>query len=313
MKVLVVCSGTSGKIVPFITEQVNALINLGLEIEIFQIKNKGIAGYLKHHKVLKDKIKFFKPDLIHAHFGLSGLLANLQRQIPVITTFHGSDINERKNYWLSSLTARLSAASIFVEAKMMSKVNKHTKCYLIPCGVDTSVFMPCSINESRSIVNFPFDNVNILFSSSFDKPVKNYPLAKEACSLVEKTNGIKINLIELKGYERQQVNVLMNACNCALLTSHSEGSPQFIKEAMSCNCPVVSTEVGDVRYLLDNLEGCYITPTETAEVAKNIILSLAYESKKGKTKARDRIFKLGLDQKSIALRIMSVYNELLKQ
>ena len=39
----------------------------------------------------------------------------------------------------------------------------------------------------------------------------------------------------------------MNACDVALLTSIHEGSPQFIKEALACNRPIVSTDVGDVR------------------------------------------------------------------
>jgi glycosyltransferase involved in cell wall biosynthesis len=311
MKILIVCSGTSGKISPFISEQVEALKELGLQFEIFTINSKGILGYLKHYFLLKNKIKQFKPTIIHAHYGLSGLLANLQRRIPVVNTFHGSDINEPKNLKLSNWTNRLSAASIFVERTMMDKVKNRPKNFLIPCGVDTAVFFPFPRQEAQNSLGFPIDSNNILFSSSFSNYVKNYPLAKEACSLVEKTNGIKINLIELKGYNRQQVNVLMNASDCVLLTSYSEGSPQFIKEAMACNCPIVSTDVGDVSRTIGDAEGCYITNSNPNDVAEKIKLALTFSNQKKKTSARERIFELELDSINIAKRILEVYNKVL--
>lgn len=59
------------------------------------LQGKGINGYFKNLSAQK-KIKEFHPDIIHAHYGLSGLFANLQRKVPVVTTYHGSDINERK-------------------------------------------------------------------------------------------------------------------------------------------------------------------------------------------------------------------------
>ena len=56
----------------------------------------------------------FKPDIIHAHYGLSGLLANLQRSIPVVTTYHGSDINLPKVFLVIKKSAsRLNSVSGF--------------------------------------------------------------------------------------------------------------------------------------------------------------------------------------------------------
>ncbi len=138
MKVLIVCSGTSvnSSPVPFIGEQMEALSGMGVKILLFQIKKGGITGYLSHLLPLRKLIKQEAPDLIHAHYGLSGLLANLQRKVPVITTFHGSDINDQNDYRYSRLAYKLSAASIFVEKSMMDKMPFKDRSFVIPCGID---------------------------------------------------------------------------------------------------------------------------------------------------------------------------------
>jgi teichuronic acid biosynthesis glycosyltransferase TuaC len=89
MKVLIVASYNYGKYSPFVSEQAG----LNIQIDYFPVKGKGVFGYLKNRKGLLFKIEEYHPDIIHAHYGLSGLLANLQREVPVVTTFHGSDIH----------------------------------------------------------------------------------------------------------------------------------------------------------------------------------------------------------------------------
>ncbi len=92
IKILIVCSGNSDELSPFIQEQADSLSTLGIKIDFFKIKGKGMFGYLRNHFKYKEKIRNFKPDVIHAHYGLSGLFANLQRKVPVVTTYHGSDL-----------------------------------------------------------------------------------------------------------------------------------------------------------------------------------------------------------------------------
>lgn len=311
MKVLIVCSGTSGKISPFIKEQVDSLIDLNkIEVLLFQIKSRGCFGYLSHLKPLLSAIQQFRPDIIHAHYGLSGLLANLQRKVPVLTTFHGSDVNNPKILKWSKWAHLLSAASIFVEEKMTEKFLRHHNDIILPCGVDLSNFHYMPKLESQAILNMQSDSINILFSSGFDNPIKNYPLAREALDIVEREIDGKVNLIELKGLSRELVKLYLNASDCALLISSSEGSPQFIKEAMACNCPIVATDVGDVNWVIGKTKGCFITSPDIADAAEKVISAINFSKLSGRTNGRDRIISLRLDTRSTAKRVMEIYESI---
>ena len=321
MKVLIVCSKNSGKVAPFITEQAESLRKSGIEVEYFTIVGKGIEGYLKNYKLLQQAIKNIHPDIIHAHYGLSGLLANLQRRIPVVTTYHGSDINEPKVYPFSRLCMMLSKRNIFVFDRTTPKprplspfgyflqkekdkgnpVFGGLKNAVIPCGVDIDLFKPMGRQEARTLLGLDGDKKYILFAGAFDNRVKNSGLAIQAVSLLNDTN---IVLLELKGYSRQQVVELMNAVDGVVMTSFTEGSPQFIKEAMACNCPIVSVSVGDVPQVIEKVEGCFLATYEPADVAEKIRMALEFGQR---TKGREQLMEMQLDLESVAERVRNVY------
>lgn len=297
---LIVCSGNAGRISPFIREQVDAIVRLGINCDYFLIEGRGITGYIRSLIRLRKIIRNSKPFLIHAHYGLAGLLANLQRKVPVITTFHGSDINEPVNRPFSILATRLSARNVFISQQLADKAGVKKDYDVIPCGIDLSVFHPVAKSEARINMNLPEDQSVILFAGSFTDTVKNYPLAKQSVELIPGAL-----LLELSGYTRQEVNLLMNASDAALMTSFNEGSPQFIKEAMACNTPIVSVNVGDVADRVAGIEGCYITGRDPQEIANALTEALAFGKK---TQARERI--LELDNKNIAKKIAEIYESL---
>ena len=298
---------------PFIKEQSDALVKLGIDVDYFPVEGKGIFGYLKNYPKLRTYITKNKPDIVHAHYGLSGLLANLQRIVPVITTFHGSDVNNIKAFRFSKYAYKLSKAAVFVEKSMMETLGPSNKNHLIPCGVDLTIFNPTtSQSADNKSEDFAQIKKRILFSSAFHNHVKNYPLAKNACDALNINSDAAVQLIELKNFARYEVSALLNEVDAALHTSFSEGSPQFIKEAMACNCPVVSTDVGDVRWLFGDLEGYYITSFDPHDVAEKIKMALDFADKHGRTRGRERIIELGLDAESIAKRIIKVYESVLE-
>ena len=207
------------------------LVKMGCEVDYIGLRGKGLFGYLKNLPTLKRRIKEFKPDVIHAHYGLSGLLANLQRCVPVVTTYHGSDINFKKVRLFSKMAMRFSAWNFFVSHKTLTIAKPKKRFSLLPCGIDISESQLTEKTVARQKMGLSLTNKYILFAGAFDNKVKNAPLAKEATSLIHEDN---VELLELKGYKRDEVTLLMCAADVFLMTSFSEGSPQVIKEALAC-------------------------------------------------------------------------------
>ena len=352
MKILIVASDKGGRFAPFVEEQIAALQALGVQIIRYGVTGKGITGYLSELPALRRLIRAERPDIVHAHFGLSGLLANLQRLVPVVTTYHGSDINVPKILRFSRIAMRLSAFNIFVskrniaiairrkgeEAKRLSG-----KYALLPCGVN--IPKPWSKLQDQWVEQLTLnqwvqsvlseDVKNVLFAGAFDNAVKDPELAFAAVALLQtqcsgaeapvysvqckgeetseavtsaQTPNTSIKLIELKGYTRDQVNALMYNCDALLMTSRTEGSPQVIKEAMACGCPIVSVDVGDVAERVSGVEGCYIVRTrESKDIAEALLRALAFE---GKTNGRERILEMGLSNDQVAKRLIAIYQSL---
>ncbi len=301
MKVLFVFSGNSAqKISPFIEEQINSLLNSCIDVDKFAIIGRGFTGYLSNLKRFIHIIHNNKYNVIHAHYVWSIIFALFQFKIPVVGTFHGSDLMQNIPYYIAKFLVlpRLRKA-IVVNERMAAKLNS-PKVIILPCGVDIGLFSPH--NPVYTHHSIDMNKINILFCSNFQRPEKNYKLAKQAIELLQEK--IDINLIELKGFNRKEVSDLLNQVSILLMTSIWEGSPQIIKEAMACNCPIVSTDVGDVKWLLDGVEGCYITSNDPNDVADKIKKALDF---KGKTRGREKLISLGLDSEHIAKRIIKVF------
>ena len=303
MKILIVASFNKGFFAPFILEQSEALEKMGQTVHFFGIQGHGIWGYVRNYKGLKRIIQDYKPDVIHAHYGLSGLLATLQRRVPVVTTFHGSDINNPKVLPFSKIAMRLSAFTIFVSQKNVDIARPTKKFALLPCCVNSVNFTEVPIGEARLKLQLEDTKKYVLFAGSFSNRVKNPELAQKAIALLK-----NVELIELKGYSRADVNYLMHAVDVALMTSHTEGSPQFVKEVMACGCPLVSVDVGDVKEVTAGVEGCYIVSREAEEIAEKLQIALNF---KGRTHGRERIVELGLENRKVAETILTIYNHII--
>ena len=120
----------------------------------------------------------------------------------------------------------------------------------------------------------------------------------------------EVQLIELKGYTRDQVNAFMYTCDALLMTSKTEGSPQVVKEAMACGCPIVSVDVGDVAERTEGVEGCYVVSSRNPKaIADALKKAIAFEKR---TKGHDRIIEAKLTNEQVAKQIIKIYVSILK-
>ncbi len=303
MKVLFIASYNAGFYLPFITEQADALRDLGIDVEFFPVLGNGIRGYLSNRKKIIQKVHEYRPDVIHAHYGLCGVLANLQRSVPVVTTYHGSDINETSGLRFSRLSILLSAWNIFVSQKNIDIAKPSKKFTLLPCGVTFKTFKAQPQMEARKALGWLPNDKIVIFAGAFSDRMKNYPLAKEVMQLVPNAT-----LVELKGYNREQVVHLFAAGDALLITSLSEGSPQSMKEAMACGCPIVSVDVGDVAERTAGLPGYYITSRNPQEIADALKEAIVF----GRTQGRQRLIELGMTNENIAKKLLAIYQQVLK-
>ena len=187
MKVLTVCSfkrHLPDQMAPFVKEQVEALRSVSVGCDYFLVQGEGFLGYLRQLKPLKDKIRAFQPDVVHAHFGLCGLLANLQRKVPVVTTYHGSDINNKTILPFSRMAIRLSAWNVFVSRKTMEIAKPKKKYSILPCGIELSDLQLMGKAEALQRMGLSDGKRYILFAGAFDNTVKNVLLAKETVALL---------------------------------------------------------------------------------------------------------------------------------
>ena len=341
IKVLVVASDKGGHFTPFIEEQISALQALGVQIIRYGVTRKGITGYLRELPLLRRLIRAEQPDIVHAHFGLCGLLANLQRRVPVVTTYHGSDINVPKILRFSRIAMRFSAFNIFVSARSASLAmgngqwamgsnmairrrgeeakRRLGKYSLLPCGIN--IPKPWSELQNQQVDQLTLnqwvqdklsaDVKHVLFAGAFDNAVKDPELAKAACTslLASSPLASRLILVELKGYNRNQVNALMYNCDALLMTSKTEGSPQVIKEAMACGCPIVSVDVGDVAERVNGVKGCYVVQSrEPKDIADALLKAIAFE---GRTNGREKIVEMGLSNEHVAERLLEIYKGVL--
>ncbi len=312
-RVLFVCSGNSKNfdVVPFIQAQADSLIELGHEVEFSTVKGRGALAYLSHVLILRRALNSSSYDVIHAHYSLCGFvayLAGICSKTPVIVSLMGSDVKGSGLLLgiIRCFTRYLWDATI-VKSDDMHRSLRVDSAEIIPNGINLGVFKPLLRNDCRVQLGWEVNKHYILFGADPQRPVKNYALAQKAYPLIT-TDNCEFHI--LGSIPHADIPIYLNACDVLLLTSKWEGSPNIIKEAMACGTPIVCTDVGDVRWLLEGLDGCYVASQDSADIADKLEKSLSFE---GKTAGRERLIELNLDSENVARRIVKVYERVVRK
>ena len=306
MKILFVASGNkNGKPSPIVAAQIESLRNMGIEADVFLIKKKGFKGYLRHVLHLSKYCKKYEFDLVHAHYSLSGFVASLAGCHPLIVSLMGSDVKSKNwNHWFIKVFKRLFWSKTIVKSNDMKKSLDFPDAEVIPNGVSVSAFLPMDQKDAQNQLKWDITKKHILFPSDPARPEKNYSLLINALNELPHNNIVVHVLV---GVPHEKVFLYLNAADVVVLPSLWEGSPNAIKEAMVCNCPVVATDVGDIAWLCGNDPGHYLCEFNPKDVAEKIQLALSFSETVGKTNGRKRAESIGLDSRQVALKILTIY------
>lgn len=306
MKVLFVASGNKsvGKVSAFVQSQFDSLKQEGLDMVLFPVVGHGWKGYAKNLLTLRRLIKKEKPDVVHAHYSSCGYLATLAalglKTKSVISILGSFPTKNRKLRLVRFCVDHVWDATIVKSERTRSQLDRDLP--VIPNGVDLDRFTIIDQEEARDLVGFDKNKKYVIFVSDPNRPEKQFGLAQAA---VELLNDETVELVPVYNKPHQEVVNYMCAADVLIMTSSSEGSPNVIKEAMACNCPIVVTDVGDVRWVTEGVEGTFVSNSFDADVLSDLLRqALIY---KARTKGRDRIISLGLTSSSVAQRIQQVY------
>lgn len=254
------------------------------------------------------KIIFGNYDVVHAHYGLSALftlLVPFKKWRNVVLTLHGGDILDKQGkniqVFLTKRILKKVGVVITLNEEMNSVVNSYRSDYqIVPCGVDTDFFVP----EEKDLRKH---KTQIVFPGNPDRSVKNFSLFKNVIeSYIKKYEPVEIVILD--GLTRSGVKDAFNCSSALLMTSISEGSPQAVKEALSCDLPVVSSNVGDVKSILGSTPSTAIFEVcDDPEVIADKVYQSLNEYSGSLGKRRERVLNLGLSNKEVVGKLIKMY------
>ena len=319
LRVLHVIPGdASGSSMIFAKRQVVSLARAGAKVETCFVSSRtDLRVVAQEGRRIRRLARSFQPDVIHAHYGtVTALLCACVSPVPLVITFRGSDLNPVADdgavrgtvgRLMSQCAALRAAAIICVSPGLRDRIWwRPGRVSVIPNGVDLSVFRPRPQDEARSELGWPVNDRVVLFNVGNNPRTKRLDLAQAAFALARASQAdLRLQLID--GNEPpSRMPVLLNAADCLLVTSDHEGSPDIVKEALACNLPVVSVDVGDVA---ERLAG--VTPSRVVDRSEHAISRALIEVGALRRRCNGVAAIQDLSAERIAERILAVYRQAL--
>jgi teichuronic acid biosynthesis glycosyltransferase TuaC len=310
----------------FNEQQVKGLRGAGLDVEVLMV-DRATQGYRAYHNLaagVRKQAALNRPALIHVMYGgvMAKTVVKAITDCPVIVSFCGSDLQGenlpgmlrrmaiRYGVWCSRFAAR-HAQGVIVKSENLwralpASMDKQ-RARIIPNGVDLDRFTPMDSNACRQRLGWDLNRFHVLVGARSGKPGKRFWLAQAAVQEAQRA-GLPAELHRLEGVKHEDVPVWLNSCDCLILTSEREGSPNIVKEALACGVPVVSVDVGDVAERIQGISGCYICPSDPRDLAARLVAV-----KNGPRKVQSRIKMDDLSLQKVAERLIDFYRWVLAE
>ncbi|MEQ1884613.1 MAG: glycosyltransferase [Bryobacteraceae bacterium] len=275
--VFVIPGEPTGSSMIFARRQAQSLRETGVAVdELFLASRTSPWRLLGEFFRFRGLLKTVRPNVIHAHFGTVTALfaAIVAPRTPLVITYRGSDLNPTPGSCASRLRASagrllsqlaaLRATSIVCVSRRLAERLWWMRdiVQVLPSGVDTDIFFPVPVAEARHQLGWYPEERVVLFNAGHDPRIKRLDLARAAAESASRwVPGLRLEVLE-GSTPPERMPLLMNASDCLLMTSDSEGSPTVIQEALATNLPIVSVDVGDTRERLAGVERTVIAPRD---------------------------------------------------
>ena len=270
----------------FAKRQLRALVMSAADVHSTHLSDwQSSSALFRNLQRLRAAVRNINPDIIHAQYGSwLAAMCGLITAKPLIVTYRGSDLypaassGRLRGYigcFLSQLAALRATEIVCVSRSLRDRLWwRRCRATIIPSPVDLDEFFPTPRDEARSALGWGTEPT-VLFNAGQDPVTKDLKLAQQAIAIAGKLIG-PIKFSVLNGTVRPDaVGLRLNAADCLLVTSRYEGSPNIVKEALACNLPVVSTDVGDVAERLQSVFPSIIAQRDAAAIGQAVALVLS--------------------------------------
>lgn len=303
--------------VTFIERQVESLEKQKVDLIRFYLSpQRTLRLFFKALKKANKIIRNKNILLVHSFYGsypaFFACVVSMINRKPLVITFHGSDLNvtystdgvirDIVQRLLSNISALFAKRIICVSKNLLEKLWwKEENAIIIPCGVDIGLFKPISKRTAKNLLAWPETEKVILFNQGNKAKVKRKDIAENVISLLlQKKIRCRLEIVTNIKYEKMPL--YLNASDCLLVCSNSEGSPMIVKEALACNLPIVSVDVGDVKERIKNVSQSKIVSKNYKEIAG--VISNIFNSNKRSNGRKNLKF---LSEQEVAERIAKIY------
>lgn len=268
----------------------------GLAVESFSytafpVISRALNGVVGGRALLA-RIPSFLPDVVLGYWvypdGYAALRAARVLDVPCVVGALGSDIHVRSglNAFMTRRTiAGVDALLTVSEAMRQAAINEYQavpeKVHTIINGYNTGVFRVRSRSEARAALGISADARVVLYVGRFVEAkgmreliaafqqlclrdsrlrlalVGDGVMREELLALVRDA-GLGERVLMPGGLAPDQVAQWIAASDLLTLPSWSEGYPNVVVEAIACGRPVVATDVGGTREIIDSRNGILI-------------------------------------------------------
>jgi teichuronic acid biosynthesis glycosyltransferase TuaC len=263
---------------PYARRESRDLGRVGIDTGVFFLRSRISPITLWNEAIrFRRMIREFRPDLIHAHFGtMTAFFSTYLTSKAAVVTFRGTDLNPDPSQTrlrsllgrtLSRLAAARAAGIVCVTRELRERLWwNRARAVVLPGSVDLDLFRPRPRAEARIDLGWDDEERVVLFNLGRFPSVKRPDLAAEAVkAAAEQVGPVLLHMLD-GSIDPGKIPTLLNAADCLLITSVCEGSPTILREALACNLPVVSVDVGDVRERLKGVSESYVVGRDVREL-----------------------------------------------